>query len=85
MFIGIFHIFNIAPKMASKGHVTIFYIIGLNKVVYISNILWTVHSDRLNGSGDTLCWTDRLSILRRPWNMRGTEVLVFWSAWQWKV
>ena len=54
------------------------------KVLYISNILWKFHSDRLNGSGDTLCWTHMLSIFRSPWNMLGTEVLVFWGAWQLK-
>ena len=31
LFIGIFHIFNMASKMAAKGHWTIFFIIGLNK------------------------------------------------------
>ena len=31
MFIGVFHIFNMASKMATKGHVTIFIIIGSNE------------------------------------------------------
>ena len=31
LYIGNFHIFNIASKMVAKGHVTIFFIIGLNK------------------------------------------------------
>ena len=31
LFIGIFQIFNMASKMTTKGHVTIFYIIALNK------------------------------------------------------
>ena len=31
MFIGIFHIFNMASKMAANGHVTIFIIIGLKE------------------------------------------------------
>ena len=31
IFIGIFHIFNMAPKMAAKGHATIFFIIDSNK------------------------------------------------------
>ena len=31
LFIGIFHIFNMASKMVAKGHVTIFFIIGSNK------------------------------------------------------
>ena len=31
LFIGIFHIFNIASKMAATGHVTIFIIFDSNK------------------------------------------------------
>ena len=31
VFIGIFHIFNMASKMTAKGHVTIFFIISSNK------------------------------------------------------
>ena len=51
-----FHIFNMASKMAAKGHVTIFLIIGLNNsFFYISNILLKFHSGMLNGSGDTQC------------------------------
>ena len=33
VFIGIFHIFNMASKMAAKGHVTMFFIIDSNKSV----------------------------------------------------
>ena len=56
LFIGIFHIFNMASKMAAKGHVTIFFIICSNQFfLYISNILWKFHGDRLNGSGDARC------------------------------
>ena len=47
------------------------------KVLYISNILWKFHSNRLNGSGDTLCSAHKPSIFMSPWNMLGTEVLVF--------
>ena len=50
-----FHIFNMTSKMAAKGHVTIFLTIGSNKSLYISNILRKFYSNRLNGSGDTLC------------------------------
>ena len=31
LFIDIFHIFNMASKMATKGHMTIFIIIGSNE------------------------------------------------------
>ena len=31
LYIGIFHIFNMASKMVAKGHGTLFFIIGLNK------------------------------------------------------
>ena len=27
------------------------------QVLFISNILWKFHKKKLNGSGDTLCWT----------------------------
>ena len=39
MFIGIFHFFNMASKMATNGHLTIFIIIGSNEsFIYISII-----------------------------------------------
>ena len=34
-----FHIFNMASKMAAKGHVTIFIINDSSEILYISNIL----------------------------------------------
>ena len=34
LFIGIFHIFNMASKMAAKGHVTIFFIIIQIKILF---------------------------------------------------
>ena len=47
------------------------------KVIYISNILSKLNSNRLNGSWGTPCWTHIPSIFRGPWNMLGTEVLVW--------
>ena len=61
--------------MTAKGYVTVFVILIQLNVLYISNILWKFHSNRLNVSGDTLCWTHIPSIFRSPWNMLGTEVL----------
>ena len=55
LFIGVFHIFIMASKMAANGHVTIFIIMVQTKGLYISNILLKFHSNMLNGSGDTLC------------------------------
>ena len=41
-------------KMATKGHI-IFFILLIQKIVLdIDNILWKLHSNGLNGSGDTL-------------------------------
>ena len=35
---GIFHIFNMASKMAANGHVTIFIIVGSNESsIYMQN------------------------------------------------
>ena len=51
-----FSYFNMASNMAAKGHVTIFLLSLVQmKVLYISNILLEFHSNRLNGSDDTLC------------------------------
>ena len=44
-----------ASKMAANGHVTIIIIIGSDESLYISKVLRKIHSNRLNGSGDTLC------------------------------
>ena len=55
MFIGIFHIFNMASTLAANGHVTILLLLIQMTGLYISDILCKFHSNRLSGSGDTLC------------------------------
>ena len=63
--------------MAAKGHVTIFLLLIQMQILYISNILRKFYNKKLNGSGDILYWTHVPSKFRSPWNMLGTEVLVF--------
>ena len=47
-------------KMAAYGHMTTVIVMVQMKDLYISNMLWQFHSNRLNCSGDTLCWTHML-------------------------
>ena len=49
-----FSYFNMASEMTTKGHVTFLLLVQI-KVLYICNILNKFHSNRLNGSGNTLC------------------------------
>ena len=82
LFIDIFHIFQYGFQNGRQRSRDYLFIINSNKVLYISNILWKFHTEWFNGSGDALCWTHIPSIFRSLWNMLGTEVLIFWGAWQ---
>ena len=43
-----------ASKMSTKGHVTIFVIIGSNESLIYQQYSVKIHSNRLNGSGDSV-------------------------------
>ena len=44
-----------ASKMATKGHGTIFIIVGSSESLIYKQHSVKFHSNRLNASGDTLC------------------------------
>ena len=50
-----FHIYNMASKMATNGHVNILIIIGSNQSYIYSQHSAKVSHNKLKGSGDTLC------------------------------
>ena len=79
MYIGICLIFSIwLPKWLLKVTWQ-FFIIGPKRSYIFSNILWKFHSNRLNGSGDTLCWTIY------PWYSRVLETCLALTYWFFEV